>query len=148
MAAPSDTVRRRLEALDPIIRTAADTSGVQANLLKAVIATESGGRTQAQSHRNAKGLMQLIDSTATAMGVRNVWDPLQNVQGGARYLGQMMDRFGGNIEHALASYNAGPGAVEKHNGVPPYRETQQYVGKVLEYLRYFEQQETSSDDQD
>ena len=148
VAAPSDTVRRRLEALDPIIRTAADTSGVQANLLKAVIATESGGRTQAQSHRNAKGLMQLIDSTATAMGVRNVWDPLQNVQGGARYLGQMMDRFGGNIEHALASYNAGPGAVEKHNGVPPYRETQQYVGKVLEYLRYFEQQEGGSDDQD
>ncbi len=148
VTAPSDTIRRRLDALDPIIRTASDTTGVQASLLKAVIATESGGRTQAQSHRNAKGLMQLIDSTATAMGVRNVWDPLQNVQGGARYLGQMMDRFGGNLEHALASYNAGPGAVEKHKGVPPYRETQQYVGKVLEYLRYFEQQETGGDDQD
>jgi soluble lytic murein transglycosylase-like protein len=145
---PPDTIRRRLEVLDPIIRTASDTTGVNAGLLKAVIAAESGGRTQAKSSRNAKGLMQLIDSTATAMGVRNVWDPLQNVQGGARYLGQMMDRFGGNIEHALASYNAGPGAVEKHKGVPPYRETQQYVGKVLEYLRYFEQQETGSDEQD
>jgi soluble lytic murein transglycosylase-like protein len=148
VSAPPDTIRRRLEALDPIIRTAADTTGVNASLLRAVIATESGGRMEAKSSRNAKGLMQLIDSTATAMGVRNVWDPLQNVQGGARYLGQMMDRFGGNLEHALASYNAGPGAVEKHKGVPPYRETQNYVGKVLEYLRYFEQQETGSDDQD
>jgi soluble lytic murein transglycosylase-like protein len=148
VTAPSDTVRRRLEVLGPIIKTAADTTGVNASLLKAVIATESGGRAQAKSPRNAKGLMQLIDSTATAMGVRNVWDPLQNVQGGARYLSQMMDRFGGNIEHALASYNAGPGAVEKHKGIPPYRETQMYVGKVLEYLRYFEQQEAGSDDQD
>ncbi len=146
VTAPPDTIRRRLDALDPIIRSAADTTGVNASLLKAVIATESGGRTEARSTRNAKGLMQLIDSTASAMGVRNVWDPLQNVQGGAKYLGQMMDRFGGNIEHALASYNAGPGAVEKHKGVPPYRETQQYVGKVLEYLRYFEQQETGSDE--
>ena len=148
MTAPPDTIRRRLEALDPIIQTAADTTGVNASLLKAVIATESGGRTQARSSRNAKGLMQLIDSTASAMGVRNVWDPLQNVQGGARYLGQMMDRFGGNVEHALASYNAGPGAVEKHNGVPPFKETQNYVGKVLEYLRYFEQQEAGSNEQD
>jgi soluble lytic murein transglycosylase-like protein len=148
VTAPPDTIRRRLDVLDPIIKTASDTTGVNASLLKAVIATESGGRPQAKSSRNAKGLMQLIDSTATAMGVRNVWDPLQNVQGGARYLGQMMDRFGGNLEHALASYNAGPGAVEKHKGVPPYRETQQYVGKVLEYLRYFEQQEAGSDDQD
>ena len=148
VTAPPDTIRRRLASLDPIIRTVADTTGVNASLLKAVIATESGGRMEAKSTRNAKGLMQLIDSTASAMGVRNVWDPLQNVQGGARYLGQMMDRFGGNLEHALASYNAGPGAVEKHKGVPPYRETQQYVGKVLEYLRYFEQQEGGSDDQD
>jgi Rod binding domain-containing protein len=148
VSAPPDTVQRRLEALTPIIRDAADTTGVNPSLLKAVIATESAARTGARSSKNAKGLMQLIDSTAAAMGVQDVWDPRQNVQGGARYLGQMMDRFGGNIEHAVASYNAGPGAVEKHNGVPPYKETQAYVGKVLEYLRYFEQQETGDNDQD
>ena len=148
VTAPPDTVQRRLEALNPIIRDAADTTGVNASLLKAVIATESAARTDARSSRNAKGLMQLIDSTAAAMGVQNVWDPRQNVQGGARYLGQMMDRFDGNLEHALASYNAGPGAVAKHKGVPPYRETQAYIGKVLEYLRYFEQQETRGNDQD
>jgi Rod binding domain-containing protein len=148
VSAPPDTVQRRLDALNPIIRDAADTTGVNRSLLKAVIATESAARTGARSSRNAKGLMQLIDSTAAAMGVQNVWDPRQNVQGGARYLGQMMDRFGGNVEHAIASYNAGPGAVEKHKGVPPYRETQAYVGKVLEYLRYFEQQESGGDDQD
>jgi Rod binding domain-containing protein len=148
MSAPPDTVQRRLEALTPIIRDAADTTGVNPSLLKAVIATESAARAGARSSKNAKGLMQLIDSTAAAMGVQDVWDPRQNVQGGARYLGQMMHRFGGNIEHAVASYNAGPGAVEKHNGVPPYKETQAYVGKVLEYLRYFEQQETGDNDQE
>jgi Rod binding domain-containing protein len=148
VSAPPDTVQRRLEALTPIIRDAADTTGVNPSLLKAVIATESAARSGARSPKNAKGLMQLIDSTAAAMGVQDVWDPRQNVQGGARYLGKMMDRFSGNIEHAVASYNAGPGAVEKHNGVPPYKETQAYVGKVLEYLRYFEQQETGDNDQD
>ena len=134
MTAPPDTVQRRLEALNPIIRTAADTTGVNASLLKAVIATESAARADARSSRNAKGLMQLIDSTAAAMGVHNVWDPRQNVEGGARYLGKMMDRFGGNLEHALASYNAGPGAVEKHKGVPPYAETRAYVAAVMDYL--------------
>lgn len=148
VTAPPDTVRRRLDALEPIIRNAADTTGVGANLLKAVIATESAGRAGARSPKNAKGLMQLIDSTAAAMGVRNVWDPAENVRGGARYLGRMMERFDGNLEHALASYNAGPGAVEKHGGIPPYRETQAYVGKVLEYLRYFEQQESGGHEQD
>ena len=115
-----DTVRQRVENLTPIISDAAREHGVDAQLLKAVIATESAGRATAQSSRNAKGLMQLIDSTAAAMGVRDVWDPRQNVRGGAKYLGQMLERFQGNVEHALASYNAGPGAVDKYQGVPPY----------------------------
>ncbi|MCC6397008.1 MAG: transglycosylase SLT domain-containing protein [Bacteroidetes bacterium] len=147
-SAVPDTVRRRVDALSSIIDDAAETHGVDASLLKAVIATESAGRTTAQSSKQAKGLMQLIDSTATAMGVRNVWDPKQNVHGGAKYLSQLLDRFQGNLEHALASYNAGPGAVLKHQGIPPYKETKAYVGKVLEYLRFFEQQEPGTHDED
>jgi soluble lytic murein transglycosylase-like protein len=77
-----------------------------------------------------------------------VWDPRDNINGGARYLGQMMDRFSGDIQRAVASYNAGPGAVEKHGGVPPYRETQAYVSKVMDYFRYFEQQEPGANDED
>ena len=142
-----DTVRQRVENLSPIISDAAREHGVDAQLLKAVIATESAGRATAQSSRNAKGLMQLIDSTAAAMGVRNVWDPRQNVRGGAKYLSQMLERFQGNVEHALASYNAGPGAVDKYQGVPPYKETQEYVDRVLQYLRDFEQQEPAFNDE-
>lgn len=142
-----DTVRQRVENLTPIISDAAREHGVDAQLLKAVIATESAGRATAQSSRNAKGLMQLIDSTAAAMGVRDVWDPRQNVRGGAKYLSQMLERFQGNVEHALASYNAGPGAVDKYQGVPPYKETQEYVDRVLQYLRDFEQQEPAVNDE-
>jgi Rod binding domain-containing protein len=143
-----DSVRRRVDTLAPIVQEAADRHGVNVNLLKAVIAAESAGRTNARSSRNAKGVMQLIDTTATMMGVQNVWDPRDNINGGARYLGQMMDRFSGDIPSAVASYNAGPGAVEKHGGVPPYRETQAYVSKVMDYFRYFEQQEPGDNDED
>ncbi|HSQ74160.1 MAG TPA: transglycosylase SLT domain-containing protein [Bacteroidota bacterium] len=142
-----DTVRQRVESLSPIISDAAREHGVDAQLLKAMIATESAGRVTAQSSRNAKGLMQLIDSTAAAMGVRDVWDPRQNVRGGAKYLSQMLERFQGNVEHALASYNAGPGAVDKYQGVPPYKETQEYVDRVLQYLQDFEQQGPAVNDE-
>ncbi len=143
-----DTVRRRVDTLAPIVQEAADRNGVSVNLLKAVIAAESAGHTDARSAKNAKGVMQLIDTTAAMMGVQNVWDPRDNINGGARYLGQMMNRFGGDIQRAVASYNAGPGAVEKHGGVPPYRETQAYVSKVMDYIRYFEQQEPGDNDED
>ena len=143
-----DTVRRRVDALEPFVREAAERHGVNESLLKAVIAAESAGQTNARSSKNAKGVMQLIDTTAAMMGVNNVWDPRENINGGAKYLGQMMDRFQGDIQRAVASYNAGPGAVEKHGGVPPYRETQTYVTKVMDYLRYFEQQEPGDNDED
>jgi Rod binding domain-containing protein len=136
-----DTLRRRLEDVAPFIQEAADTHGVDRNLLKAVIATESHGDSLARSPRNAKGLMQLIDSTAAAMGVKNVWDPRDNVMGGARYLSQLMAKFNGDQQKVVASYNAGPGAVVKHGGVPPFRETREYVEKVMNYLRVFEQEE-------
>jgi Rod binding domain-containing protein len=143
-----DTIRRRVDTLGPIVREAAERHGVNENLLKAVIAAESAGQTDARSSKNAKGVMQLIDTTAAMMGVHNVWDPSENINGGAKYLGQMIDRFKGDIQRAVASYNAGPGAVEKHGGVPPYRETQTYVTKVMDYLRYFEQQEPGGNDED
>ena len=114
----ADTLRQRLDKVAPFIQEAADTHRVDANMLKAVIAAESHGNPRARSPKNAKGLMQLIDSTATAMGVSNVWNPRDNVLGGAKYLSQLMEQFGGDREKALASYNAGPGAVQKHGGIP------------------------------
>jgi soluble lytic murein transglycosylase-like protein len=143
-----DSLRRRLDGVAPLIQEASATHGVDGNLLKAIIATESGGNAQARSSKNAKGLMQLIDSTATAMGVRNVWDPRENVLGGAKYLSKLMDQFGGDRAKAVASYNAGPGAVLKHGGIPPFKETQAYVEKVMNYMRFFEQEDSGHGDQD
>jgi soluble lytic murein transglycosylase-like protein len=150
MANPAvpDTLRRRLDLVAPLIQEAADTHRVDANLLKAVIATESHGDPQARSPKNAKGLMQLIDSTATAMGVKNVWNPRENVLGGAKYLSKLMEQFGGDQEKAVASYNAGPGAVQKHGGIPPFKETRAYVEKVMNYMKLFEQQESGNGNDD
>jgi Rod binding domain-containing protein len=150
MATPavSDMLRRRLDLVAPLIQEAADTHRVDANLLKAVIATESHGDPQARSPKNAKGLMQLIDSTATAMGVKNVWNPRENVLGGAKYLSKLMEQFGGDQEKAVASYNAGPGAVQKHGGIPPFKETRAYVEKVMNYMKLFEQQESGNGNDD
>lgn len=145
---PGDTVAQRVNTFSPIIQAAADQHGVDANLLKAVMASESAGNVRARSAKNAKGLMQLIDTTATAMGVRNVWNAKENIQGGAKYLQQLLERFDGNLEHAVASYNAGPAAVEKHGGIPPFKETQDYVKRVINYLHYFEQQPGASNDND
>jgi Rod binding domain-containing protein len=140
VAAVPDSVRRRIAAYAPHISEAAERHGVDANLIRAVIATESGGHPDAQSPRHAKGLMQLIDSTATSVGVGNVWDPRENILGGARYLQQLMGRFGNDLTRVLASYNAGPSAVERYDGIPPYEETRSYVNKVLNYLRFFTQE--------
>ena len=142
------TVAERVNTYTPIIREAAEKHGVDENLLKAVIATESAGNPRARSAADAKGLMQLIDSTAQSVGVTNIWNPRDNIMGGAKYLGQMMARFSGNVERALASYNAGPGAVEKHGGIPPFRETQAYVGRVMEYLKAFAQQQEPDNDEE
>jgi len=141
-------VAERVNTYTPIINAAADHHGVDSSLLKAVMATESAGDTRARSSKEAKGLMQLVDSTASAMGVRNVWNPRDNIFGGAKYLQQLLQRFQGDVERAVASYNAGPGAVEKHGGIPPFKETKEYVTRVMEYLRYFKNEELTSDDKD
>ena len=143
---PSASVQQRIESYGDTIAAASQKYGVNPNLIKAVMASESGGKPYARSSKSAKGLMQLIDSTASDMGVKNVWNPQQNIFGGTKYLKQMLDKFQGDLPSAVASYNAGPAAVEKQGGVPPIKETKDYVSKVLNYLQQFEQQEIFNDD--
>jgi soluble lytic murein transglycosylase-like protein len=106
------------------------------NLVKSVIKQESGFNPNATSGAGAQGLMQLMPATARSVGVFNSMNPYQNVRGGITYLAQMMKRFDGNIQKSLAAYNAGPAAIEKYGGIPPYRETQNYVQSIMkDYLR-------------
>lgn len=102
-------------------------------LIWAVIKVESDFRDRVVSPAGARGLMQLMPSTANAIGVRDALDPEQNILGGAYYLRRLANRFGGDLYFTLAAYNAGPGAVQRHGGIPPYPETQNYVRRVLEY---------------
>jgi Rod binding domain-containing protein len=129
------TIVNRIKAINAVVEEAAAKHGVDSTVIRAVIAAESGGNPNAQSNRDAKGLMQLRDSTAAAMGVSQIFDPRENVFGGTRYLRQLLDQFGGNLDLALASYNAGPAAVEKHGGIPPYRETKAYVKNVKSMIQ-------------
>ena len=111
---------------------AARRHGLDPELVIAVAAVESGFRPEAVSPKGAQGLMQLMPRTAEALGVENAFDPAQNLDGGARHLGQLLTLYGGDLAKALAAYNAGEGAVHRHGGEPPYRETRAYVKKVLE----------------
>ena len=114
-----------------LIRDASAREGVDPALVGAVVSAESGFNPRAVSGTGAKGLMQLMDSTARSLGVKDSFDPAQNIAGGVKYLRQMLDKYGGDVKRAVAAYNAGPGAVDGSGGVPPYAETQTYVQRVL-----------------
>jgi len=124
----------RLRRFEPTIRAAATVFGLSSELIRAVIIQESGGNPRAVSGKGAKGLMQLTDGTARDLGVTNPFDPVQNIFGGARFLASLLKRFGGDLELALASYNAGPGVVLKYGGIPPFKETQDYVKRIVASL--------------
>lgn len=115
---------------DSIIAEAAQEYGIDAALVKAVMTAESGGNAGARSSAGAMGLMQLMPATAESLGVTEPYDPRQNIFGGARYLKGLLERLG-SPELAVAAYNAGPGAVQKYGGIPPYAETRRYVSNVM-----------------
>lgn len=124
----ADNVRQALDR-------AATQTGVDRDLLTAVVVVESGGNPNAESPRGARGLMQLMAGTARELGVQDAFDPLENVMAGARYLKRMLVTHGGDERLALAAYNAGPGNVRRHGGVPPFRETRNYIERVLDLRR-------------
>jgi soluble lytic murein transglycosylase-like protein len=121
----------KTEQISEAVKSASQKNNVDPNLILAVIHQESGFKECAESQCGAQGLMQLMPETAKEMGVTNSFDIAQNVNGGTQYLKQMLDRFGGDPKLALAAYNAGPNAVQKHGGIPPYQETQNYVKSIM-----------------
>lgn len=114
-----------------LIATAAQTHGVDPILVQAVIQVESNYQPRARSHKGAMGLMQLMPATAREYRVRNAYDPKANINAGIQKLKTLLNKWEGNVALALAAYNAGEGAVARFNGIPPYRETQNYVSKIL-----------------
>lgn len=128
----------KVEKWKDLIEEACDTYKVDKNLVAAIITQESGGNPYAVSRAGAKGLMQLMDTTAQDLGVKNSFSPRSNIFGGVKYLASLLQKFNGNEQLALASYNAGPSAVEKYKGIPPYQETQNYVSSVLQHKKVFE----------
>jgi len=129
----NETWRRAAGRYADAIAAAADRNAIERALLAAVAKVESGFNPYAVSPRGACGILQLMPGTAKRFGVKNVFDVTQNIEGGARYLRWLLDRFDGRVDLALAGYNAGEGAVDRHRGLPPYAETEWYVIKVLDH---------------
>jgi soluble lytic murein transglycosylase-like protein len=119
------------EEMHEMLAHAGAQHNIDEDLLASVVRAESGGQVRAVSRAGARGLMQLMPETATAMGVDDAFRPDQNISGGTAYLDSLLTRYHNNVALALAAYNAGPGAVDKYHGVPPYRETREYVARVI-----------------
>lgn len=139
MQLPSSAAQQSVP-LENLITEEANIQGVNPNLVKAVVHAESGFNPKAVSPAGAMGLMQLMPKTAQELGVQSVLDPQQNVHGGTKYLKSLLEKYQ-SVPMALAAYNAGPGAVDRYDGIPPYRETQTYVQRVLQQFKAYERQE-------
>jgi len=129
---------RSTKKFDRYITKASRRHGVEFNLVKAVIKAESDFDPKAVSRKGAKGLMQIMPENYKLLSIQNPFNPDQNIMGGTKYLKQLMKKFDGELSLTLAAYNAGPKAVEKYNGIPPYRETRNYVRKVLQFYRLYQ----------
>jgi len=134
-SAPAVRVNPRATQFEALIDQHATANGLSPALVRAVIQTESAFNPRAVSHVGAMGLMQLMPGTARELGVVDPFDPNDNIRGGTKYLRTLLDRFDGKVELALAAYNAGPGAVERYDGIPPYRETRNYVAKLSNMIK-------------
>ncbi len=128
-------MQKRISSLTPTINKYAWKHGIKPELIKAVINTESCFDHKAVSRVGARGLMQLMPATAKELGVKDSFDPEENIGGGVRYLRQMLDRFDNDVDLALAAYNAGPGAVKKYKGIPPFKETINYIARIKKYRK-------------
>jgi soluble lytic murein transglycosylase-like protein len=133
--------RKKAErVLHPIVIQAASRHQVDPALIKAIIMAESGYNTRAISKKGAKGLMQLMPATAQELGVEDAFNPKQNISGGVRYFKQLVNQFGGDVELALAAYNAGSRNVRHYQGIPPFKATRYYIKKVFEYYEIYKNQ--------
>lgn len=131
MSAQANTTTASKSQILNVVNQVAEKHGVDEKLVQALIKQESGFNPNAKSKAGAMGLMQLMPSTAKNLGVQDPYNIVQNVEGGVKYLKSMLNKYNGNVILALAAYNAGPGAVDKYDGVPPYKETQNYVRNIL-----------------
>lgn len=132
--------RYKITTYEPYVSEISNLYGVDEDLIRAVIKVESNFNPSAISRKGAVGLMQLMPTTADGLNVKDPFNPRENLEGGVKYLRFLLDQFGGNIEFALAAYNAGPETVMRYGGIPPYPETRQYIRKVMEIFRKIKSQ--------
>ena len=140
-SAPEGPALAEEDEFQQLVQSAGEAHGLDPDLIESVIHVESAGNPLAVSPKGASGLMQLMPETALALRVRDVFDPAQNVEAGTRYLRQLLDLYNHDLALALAAYNAGPGKVAAYKGIPPYRETRNYVSRII---RAFNQKKTAA----
>ncbi len=133
-------IETKEDGFDLFIKRLAEKHNLDPLLVKAVIKVESDFEVEALSRKGAQGLMQLMPQTAAHLGVKDVWDPHHNIEGGVKYLRKMLNKFNNNLSLALAAYNAGPNKVKQYGRMPPYPETQRFVWKVIKYYQYYKAQ--------